>query len=423
MKQAHLIGIGGIGMSALANLLHAKGIKITGSDAAGPSDLTKKLEEKGVKIFYEHKADNLNTAYDLVIYSEAVSQNNPEILAAQALNIEQKSYAKALGDITKDYQLILITGTHGKTTVTGMISHIALEHGLDPTIVIGSKMKELNNNNYRVGHSKLFIAEGCEYRRSFLNFNPDILVITNIELDHLDYFKNEEDYLNAFKEIIRKVPETGFIIINTNDEKALELTKNSSSTIITFNNSEADGIKLTVPGKHNRVNALSALKAMECLGINGLDAIKSFKNTWRRLEIVGELEGAIIYDDYAHHPTEIKASLQALREQYPRQKICAVFQPHQVSRTKSFAAEFAQAFTLADEVILSDIYAVRDSEEDAKNVSSQFLTEKITATGTKATYTGSLEKTKNFIKENRQNWNIIVLMGAGDITKIREELL
>ncbi len=434
MKKAFFIGIGGIGMSALASTMQAKGWEICGSDQ-NSSQITEDLKKNGATIYPNHKGDHINTDTTLVIYSEAIPQDNPELAKAKLLQIKTITYARALADLANDHNLVLITGTHGKTTTTGMLTKIALETELEPTVVIGGKMKELDNKNFRIGESDLWIVEGCEYRKSFLNFKPNILVLTNLDVDHLDYYETEQNYFDAFVEMIKNVKENGIIVFAEDDERSAKAVNIAGAQrrdlrIHTFSqeNIRELELKLLVPGKHNRANALAAVYCAEALGVpasKAVEAVNKFTGTWRRLEYIGEIEGAKLYDDYAHHPIEIKATLQALRELYPTQKICCVFQPHQLSRTVHFLHEFGESFSDADTVVVSNIYKVREktdhqNTEAEKTLSEADLMMTIGRTHANVVAGGSLLQTEKLIKQLAPQHDIVIIMGAGDIAKLRK---
>lgn len=414
-------------MSALASIMLKKGWRITGSDKEA-SDITRGLEAQGIHVFYGHDQDNVEGSIDLLVHTEAISTDNSEIQKAGYCATPIQTYAQALGEIANEHRLVLVTGTHGKTTTTGMITKIALENNLDPTVVIGGKMKELNNSNFRVGESDLWIVEGCEYRRSFLNFKPDVLVITNVDVDHLDYYKDEDDYLQAFVELIKQVKENGTVVFNAADKRAKQamdeaMKERPDLQISSADNKEITGLNLAVPGEHNRANAQVALVAGEALGLSSeqvVSALNKFGGTWRRLEYLGQIGSTKVYDDYAHHPIEIKATLQALREIFPREKICCVFQPHQFNRTKHFFDEFAHSFTLADAVIVPNIYKVRDKEEDLETLHDEDLVKAIAQNHSNVLAGGGLEHTRELILNNAAQWDVIVLMGAGDIAALRD---
>lgn len=406
MKNIYFIGIGGIGMSGLANILLLKGNKITGSDTVN-SEIIEDLKAKGVTVFSEHKNQNITKEIDFIIYSQAITENNPEIIEAKKLNLKIYSYPEYLGEFSKDYFLIAIAGTHGKSTTTA-ITALVLED-LDPTVIVGTKIREFKGKNYRLGKSKYLILEACEYKEAFLNLKPDILVITNIEPEHLDYFKNEENYHKAFEKIKKNLRKNGKII----DETSISNKK-----------IEHISIKPNVPGKHNVYNAsLAAIVGTE-LGVPNKiieQKISKFSGTWRRMEIINNnWHGKKIYDDYAHHPTEIRVTLEALKEKYPQENICCVFQPHQYSRTASMLQEFANSLQLADQVIIPNIYRVRDTDEDVSKINTDTLVDAINQHNKIAINGNGLEETYKYLEKSQKETDIIILMGAGDIAKMRK---
>jgi len=416
-QKIHFIGIGGIGMSSIAQIIRSRGVEITGSDNT-PSEITKSLE--GVaKIYNNHNKDNLSEDTQLVVYSPAIPENNIEFQKAKQLKIPTISYSEALGHLSEDYFTIAIAGTHGKSTTTAMLS-LALE-SLDPTVVIGTKLSFFNDTNYRIGKSKYLIIEACEYKETFLNVSPNILIITNIEADHLDYFKTEENYINAYSKLINKLSQEDTLIINANDINSNEVSKSSKSKVIKWNKINKN-LKPQVPGLFNLENATFAYEAAKELGIDSKEAIlqiSKFHGTWRRMERRGKIfQTAEFIDDYAHHPTEIKVTLKAIREENMDAKILCIYQPHQHSRTKFFFQEFGGSFKDADEVIIPDIYKVRDEDLDVKEATTEALVEEIKKHNINVSNGGGIAHTAEFIKENHQNYDIIITMGAGNITDI-----
>lgn len=421
-KKIHFVGIGGIGTSSLAQILFQKGKKISGSDNI-PSKITEHLKKLGIKVFNEHKTENVPKKCDLLIYSPAIPKSNPEIVQAKKQKIKCLSYPEALGELSDEYFLIAIAGAHGKSTTTAMMSLIAIAAGMDPTIVIGTKMQELNDQNFRVGKSEYMIIEACEYMESFLKFTPQILIITNIEADHLDYYKTFENYKKAFERLAKKVPKNGTVIINKNDKIAEETTKNIQATVIT---NEDISYAPKVPGVFNIENASMAAKTAKQLGISEKTikkAIIGFNGTWRRMQH-RQIKGIScpFIDDYGHHPTEIRATLKAIRDQHKNAKILCVFQPHQYSRTRLLLKDFGKAFTDADEVIIPNIYRVRDTEKDVKSISTDDLVNEILKHQKNVKNGHGLTETAQFIKENHKNYDLIVTMGAGNIDNIYEML-
>lgn len=392
----HFIGIGGIGTSSIAQILHKKGNKISGSDST-PSDLTKDLKLSGIKISIGHNSKNVTKKHDLVIYSPAIPNSNSEFKKAKQLKIKIQSYPQALGELTKEYFTVAVAGTHGKSTTTAMIALIAQKAGLDPNVVIGTKIREFKNKNFRVGKSNLLILEACEYKRSFLHINPDILVITNIEAEHLDYYKNLADYKKAFAQLAKKAKK----VIRKPDKIK---------------------IKPKLPGKFNITNAQFAATTCRLLNIDEKtikQIIQNFSGTWRRLEFKKTKLKTKFIDDYAHHPTEIKMTLTAIREQFPEDKILLIYQPHQYSRTRILLKKFGKSFHDADQVIIPNIYKVRDTKKDIKGTSPQALVNEINkTTPNKAKNGHSLKKTADFIRKNHKDYDLIITMGAGDIDRI-----
>ncbi|MBI5754513.1 UDP-N-acetylmuramate--L-alanine ligase [Candidatus Peregrinibacteria bacterium] len=423
-KYFHFIGIGGIGTSSLAQILHAKGKIISGSDNCA-SELTENLKRNGIKAYPGHNAKNVTRKHQIVIYSPAIPANNPELQQAKKLKIPCLSYPEALGELSKEYFTTAIAGTHGKSTTTAMTSLILTAGKLDPTVVIGTKLREFKNKNFRVGKSKYLIIEACEYRRSFLHFQPKILVITNIEVEHLDYYKDLEDYQKAFNELATRVPKDGYIIVHGLEKNLAPILKNCSAKIIKWKKTDLK-IKPGIPGQFNVNNATNAAQVGQILGIGKSTiekAIRQYKGSWRRLEYKKKKLGKTQFiDDYGHHPTEVRVTLAAIREQHPDTKILCVFQPHQYSRTKLLLKEFAYAFNAVDQVIIPNIYKVRDSDEDVKSMNVDMLLSEIKKHQPHAKNGKSLEKTAEFIKKNHQKFDIIVTMGAGDISKIYKTL-
>ena len=400
IKSIHFIGIGGIGISAIAKMFLLEGNppsqcfgetrKISGSDMSD-SKIIEELRSAGAKIKIGHSEKNLPKELDLVIYTIAITDENPELKEAKRRGIKCITYPQALNEISKEKYTIAISGTHGKTTTTAMIAKIMIDAGLDPTVIVGSLLqsadrrglhadKTQNNfqTNFIAGKSKYLVVEACEYRRSFLNIEPDIAVITNIDNDHLDYYKDIKDIQSAFGEFAEKVPEKGYIVCDEKDKLVTQAVNNAKAKIV-FSNQFTGNLKLKIPGEHNIKNAQKALAVANILKISpstSLRALNEFNGTWRRFEFKGETDcGTLVYDDYGHHPTEIKATLKGAREFFKGKKITAVFQPHLFSRTKLLLNDFAQSFKDVDEIILAPIYPAREAFDPT--ISSDILTEKI----------------------------------------------
>lgn len=448
-EAIHFIGIGGISMSGLAEILIDEGFTVTGSDSQN-SELTRHLETKGAAIAYGQRAENIREGIDVVVYTAAVHPDNPEFARAKEKGLPILSRAELLGQMMKNYEnSIAVSGTHGKTTTTSMITEILLAAETDPTISVGGILNSIGGN-IRVGGPRLFVTEACEYTNSFLSFFPTMEVILNIEADHLDFFKDIKDIRHSFRLFAEKLPENGSLVINNDIESREEITQGLPCNVITFGKKSGsryqaeairfddlaratydlkvdgnivDTVTLGVPGEHNVYNSLAAAAVCTELGI-GLELIKKglkrFTGTNRRFEKKGELSGITIVDDYAHHPQEIRATLETAKH-YPHKKLWVAFQPHTYTRTKAFLDEFAEALSLADEVILADIYAAR--EADDLGISSRDIEERIEKRGVKAHYFSSFDEIETFILENCIHGDLLITMGAGDIVKVGEKLL
>lgn len=447
--RIYFIGIGGISMSGLAEILLSEGFTVSGSDRA-PSDLTRMLEDRGVNVFYGQKKENLTKDIDLVVYTAAIKSDNPELLAAHKLNIPMLTRAELLGQMMKNYETpVAVSGTHGKTTTTSMISQILLSAEADPTLSIGGIYRPIGGN-IRVGASELFVTEACEYTNSFLSFFPKIGIILNIEEDHLDFFKDLADIRNSFHRFAQLLPADGTLIINGDIERCEELTEGLSCKVITYGLSSGSDytasqvtydesgfpsfilsrqnggerkFSLRVHGDHNILNALAAIALADLLGLSDEvihAGLAAFTGTDRRFEYKGQVNGVNIIDDYAHHPTEIRATLSAAA-QYPHRRLWCVFQPHTYTRTKAFLEEFASALSLADEIILADIYAAR--EKDTLGISSETLQEKIRSLGHTCHYFPTFEAIENYLLKNCTKDDLLITMGAGDVVKVGENLL
>ncbi len=443
-KNVHMIGIGGVSMSGIAEILHNWGISVTGSDST-QSAITDELNSRGIKVTIGNDIDSVKDA-DIVVYSAAINKENPELVEARKLKIKTMERADFLGEITKCYQnTVTISGTHGKTTTTSMVSLAFLEAGLDPSIQVGAILEEIGGNN-RVGNSENFIIEACEYVESFLKFSPKSAIILNIDNDHLDYFKTFENVKKAFIKYVELLPEDGILVVNGDDENCLDLQKHTKARCITYGitNKHTDffavnivfdengypqfdvyqndkfyaRMKLSVPGMHNVSNCLACIAMCHEYGISSIDiqnALVNFKGADRRFEYKGMINGAKVFDDYGHHPTEIVATAKSLMNK-KYNKSWVVFQPHTYSRTKNLLDDFAKALLNFDNIIIVDIYAAR--EKNTYGVSSKDLVDKIQSFGTAARYIPDFEECVNYIKENVKPNDIVMTLGAGTVTKI-----
>ncbi|MDO4522526.1 MAG: UDP-N-acetylmuramate--L-alanine ligase [Eubacteriales bacterium] len=445
--HVHFIGIGGISMSGLASILLDRHFTVSGSDRS-ESALTRQMEEAGARIFYGQRTSNIEDGTDLVVYTAAIHPDNPEFAAAVAKQIPMITRAELLGQLMTNYQTpIAISGTHGKTTTTSMVSHVLLAADTDPTISVGGILPIINGN-IRVGAHRLFVTEACEYTNSFLDLAPKYSVILNIDADHLDFFKDLDDIRHSFRRFAELLPKDGALFISTAIPQAEEITKGLACRVIyygeggeyhaehivyddnacaAFDFMKGDELighfTLQVPGVHNVENALATLSLCHVLGIT-VDAmqkgLESFHGTDRRFQFKGEIGGVTIVDDYAHHPTEIAATLHAAQNR-PHKTLWCVFQPHTYTRTKALLDDFAKALTLADKVVLADIYAAR--ETDTLGVSSDLLRRKIEELGTEAHYFSSFDEIENYLLQECINGDLLITMGAGDVYRIGEHLL
>ena len=449
IKHVHFIGIGGSSMSGLAEILLSQGYKVSGSDIKS-SKSTLKLESKGAEVFIGHKSENI-TDPDLVVYTVAVKEENAEMLRSRELNIPVIDRAELLGLLMKKHSFgIAVSGTHGKTTTTSMITSIMLEANTDPTVHIGGELDCIGGNT-RIGDSDYFITEACEYYGSFLKFYPFMAVILNIELDHVDYFKDLEHIKTTFEKFVSLVPSNGYIIACADDENTLSVANNKNCNIITYGiknpnfmwtaknisyndmgcasfNVYKEGallgtVSLSVPGSHNVSNSLAAIASCYTCGCS-IDSIilglLKFGGSHKRFELKGLVDDIRVIDDYAHHPSEVQATLNAAKNTV-HNKIWCVFQPHTYSRTKAFLEKFSQSFGDADNIIISDIYAAR--EKDPGDIHSDILAEKIRQQGSNAIYISDFHEIADYLDKNAKPGDLILTMGAGDVVRVGEMFL
>ena len=414
-----------ISMSGLAEILLKEGFTVSGSDSK-VSPLTEHLEAKGAQIFYGQKASNIIDGIDCVVYTAAIRRENAELMEAVAKKIPMLTRAELLGQLMANYKTpIAVSGTHGKTTTTSMISHVLLAGDTDPTISVGGILQAIGGN-IRVGSSGIFVTEACEYTNSFLHFFPKISIILNIEADHLDFFKDLEDIRHSFHQFAALLPSDGTLIINGEIDQYQEICEGLDCSVVTYGMSpefDYSAQNITYDEKGRVAFDFFRNATAELLGLS-MDTIQkgllSFSGTDRRFEYKGTIDDVTIVDDYAHHPTEIKATLKAAKH-YPHRKLWCVFQPHTYTRTKAFFQEFAEALSHADHVILADIYAAR--ETDTLGVSSEALSDAIRSLGTDSHYFPSFAEIETFLKENWNAGDLVLTMGAGDVVKIGEDLL
>ena len=418
----YFVGIGGIGMSALAQLLADRGDNVSGSDRAH-SPVTDLLQQKGITVVFEQISDNVPGDTNVLVYSAAVPEEHPERARAKELGIPELSYFEMLGRVAAGARTIAVAGTHGKTTTTGMLSRILIDAGASPTCVVGSLVADLGSNYVR-GNSDLFVVEACEYQRHFLNLSPEVLVITNLEFDHTDYFQDLADVQRAFRSLMEKVPAHGTIITDIENPTIVPLLEGLSCTIVHY--PSEPNYPLSLPGEFNLANAKAAAAAAKAAHPSlkedtTVHALASFKGTWRRFEYKGTTaSGAQVYDDYAHHPTAIQETLRALKEK-TKGKVLVAFHPHLYSRTRDLLDGFARSFAYADEVLIAPIFAAR--EIDDGSVSSELLAERIRAEGVSARATLSLEETQRLLQQMATEGDSVMTMGAGDIYKVANALV
>lgn len=452
-KHIHLVGIGGIGVSALARLFRAHGVRVTGSDATENEETTH-LRVDGITVAIGHRSRHLEENTDAVVYSSAVLEDNPERKRAKEFEIPQFSYTEALGAIMDHYEGIAVSGTNGKTTTTALVGKMFEAAGNDPTVVVGGRVPGWDRN-LRIGRSRFFIAEGCEYRRNMLNLHPKAIVLTNIEEDHLDYYKDIADIENAFAEYVSRVPEDGIIVYNHDDSRCRALVEKIEVQKVSYGFEEGahmrivpkgivDGMqifslvfkgtllgdfKTALPGRFNLSNIAAAATLAYVYGgveVQDIaDAISQFKGTWRRFERVGMYGNAFVVSDYAHHPTAVAATIEGAKELYPNRRVIAVFQPHQKDRTIKLFDDFVKAFDGADETILAEVYEVTGRNDAVRDISSNDLAEAIRTRNPSAqiTFVPHIDDVAALLETHMGKDELILVMGAGDIDKVARTIV
>ena len=455
--RIHFIGIGGISMSGFAEYLHKLGFKVSGSDSH-KSKITEHLRGMGIEVFYGQRKGNITPDIDVVVYTAAINVDNDEFIAVNEMAIPSLNRANLIGQLMENFDdAIAVAGTHGKTTVTAMLSLICIDGNLDPTISVGGMLDAIGGN-MRIGNTNHFITEACEYKNSFLEFNPSKGIILNIDEDHMDFFKDIDDIRNSFHQFAKRIPKEGQLYINGEIPNYEEITKDLDCEILTYGISDPayssnnltfdisadnievstltgqsfdlyykgkyiDRITLNVIGIHNISNSLPAIGVgiQEQIEIESIKrSLMNFKGAERRFQLKGSIGGVNIVDDYAHHPTEITATLTAAKSHTDNSLWC-VFQPHTYSRTKRHLKDFAKALSLADKIVLADIYASR--EKDPGDISSMDLVRELQNLGNEVYYFPSFDEIENFLLENCINGDLLITMGAGDIVIVGESLL
>jgi len=448
--HVYFIGIGGISMSGIAGILLSRGFKISGSDAKA-SSLTEELIANGATVYYDQSVSHITPDVELVVYTAAIKEDNPEFIHMKELNLPHMSRAEFLGQLMKNYRVpVAVSGTHGKTTTTTMISDIMMEAELDPTITVGGIVQSINSS-IRIGGPDYFVFEACEYTNSFLSFFPKASVILNIEEDHLDFFKDINDIRNSFGKFASLLPADGILVINGEIDNYKEISSKASCPCVTFGFSpvfdyyatdihfDNEGhpsftchvkksggefdVSLKVPGKHNVANALAAIAVCRELKVsNGAvkRALAKCEGSKRRFEYKGTVNGVTVIDDYAHHPSEIRATLQAALNR-PHKKLWCVFQPHTYTRVKALLPDFVTALSLCDTVILTDVYAAR--EKDIYGVNSNNLFDAIVESGTSCVYFHNFDEIVAYVKSNCTSGDLLITLGAGDVVNIANKLV
>ncbi len=445
MRRVHIIGIGGIGLSAIARVLLARGVQVSGSDAVA-SATTNALEKEGARVFIGHRAENVGEV-DYVLVTSAAREDNAEVSEARRRGIRVGNRYEFFPMLTAHKQVIAVAGTHGKTTTSAMVALILERAGLDPTAIVGGIVREWGSNT-RLGNSDYMVIEADEYERAFLGLTPSLAIVTSIEMDHPDIFLNESQVRRAFHQFMRRVSRDGALVVNGDSAQVTRQTRGASARVVRYglgarNRWRARELRrnkfggndfdlwrgrtrigefaLRIPGKHNVANALAAIALAGELGIDwrvARDALWEFRGAARRFEVKGEFGGVTIVDDYAHHPTEIRATLAAAREQYREPSIWAVFQPHTYSRTRALLDEFARAFEDADHVIITDIYAARELA-DAR-VSSHGIVERMRHPDVQ--HVATLDAAARGVLERIQSGAVLITLGAGDVYRVGEQV-
>ena len=419
-KRVHMVGVKGVGMAALAEVLVKNGFIVSGSDAKEDFITAGALKLLNIPIA-EFSVENIKGA-EVVIRSNAYNSDNEEVRAAQDLDIPVFSYPEVVAELFNAHYGIAVAGSHGKTTTTAMLAHILKSAGKNVTAIIGSTVLDWGSGAVSGNLEKpgaLFVLEADEYKEAFLNYHPRGAIITNIDYDHPDYFKTASDYENAFAKFIANISADGFLAINADDARLREFAREAKARVIEARAGDFSLPEMRLSGEHNRSNAALAYRAALELGVSEAEAktaLADFKGTARRMELIGEKNGAVIYDDYAHHPSEIKATLKAMREKYPEKKIVAVFQPHTYSRTKALFGDFTGAFNDADEIILTDVFSsAREQKDESVNISD--MAAALEGNGKKITFVKNKTDIPARLKEYLNQSSVIVGMGAGDIYK------
>jgi len=450
LKKVHLVGVGGCGMSGVAKMLLATGVEVTGCDTKR-SESTQRLEDLGATIYAGHDASHVGDDVDLVVHSAAVKGDTEELEEAARRNIPVLKYAQMVGRLMREKTGIAVSGTHGKTTTSAMISFILHQAKVSPSFVVGATIAGLNESSM-VGRGPYFVVEACEYDRSFHNFRPHIAVTTNIEPDHLDYYRGMPDLVDAFSDFAALVDEDGLYVVSADSPPSLKAARAARARVETFGigiaaDWEARNLQLTngsyafevahngetfgdfqvrVPGRHNVSNALAAIAVTHAIGLEADvigEHLLGYRGTARRFEVLGEAGDITIIDDYAHHPTEVRATLSAARELFGGRRLIVVFQPHQYSRTRFLLSDFAASFDAADILIVPDIYFVRDSEFERSQINAGDLVFQITRRDVRALYIPHFDEIIDYLDRLLEPNDVLITMGAGNVNEIANNVL
>lgn len=448
-RHVHFIGIGGAGMSGLARVLLDAGAIVTGSDSK-PNEQTDELIARGAKITFQQRGELIGSDTALVVRTAAVRDDNPEFEFATSLRIPTMKYAQLLGEVMAQRFGVAVAGTHGKSTTTAMLCYALLRCGCDPSFVVGGHVKQLGGGS-RSGHGPHFVAEACEYDRSFHQLRPRVAILNNVEAEHLDCYGTLDALLESFANFAKLVPAAGLVIARGDDANIQRILPSLGRPTQTFGIGETFDWSITptqivggchhgdvrfggervatlrpaIPGRHNLLNATCALAAAHACGADlerAADAIGQFTGVDRRMTELGQYNGAIVVDDYGHHPTEVRVTLTALREKYQPRRLICVFQPHQHSRTKLLLDEFASSFESADETIVPEIYAVRDSAADKAAVNSGVLVDRINRHGSRAVHVSTFPDVVERLRRTIRSGDVVVTMGAGNVYEIARQL-
>lgn len=417
-------GIGGIGLSAYASHVRAAGHDVSGSDTSD-SETIQSLKSRGITVSLKQDGLALADDTELLVYSEAVPPESPERKKALKLGIRQISYFEALGELTAGADLIAVCGTHGKSSTTAMAAKVFIDAGLDPNVVVGTKTADLGGQNWRKGSGKLWIIEACEYRRSFLHLRPTQIVLTNVDGDHFDAFSSMDDYAKAFVAFVSSLPEEGSVIVHGNDAAVLDIVKQSEKKLIDADSEPLP--QLSVPGVHMQQNAQLVVSLAR---LRGLDTAKTeaslaaFAGSWRRMEEKGETrQGVTVIDDYAHHPTEIRATIAAMKQKFPDRRLVCVFEPHTNDRTLKLWKDFTTSFTQTNLVLVTKVFDARPDKDSEEADVAKFAAEIGRTSKVSCRPSGSINKTKAALETLLQNDDVLLIMGAGNSTKLAAAML